>query len=1117
MSSRTYLPLTVFFMHTSFVFAGDAHQVEVAKQGGAVPKIAEASDEGQNAIKQFTLAEGLSASLWAAEPLLANPVAFATDRQGRWFVAETFRLHAGVSDIRAHMDWLEAELASTSLETWMAILKGDPKVDFAKNALNSERVQQLWDSTGAGKADKSTIFAEGLNEAQSGIAASILSHKGKVYLTNIPELLQFQDTKGTGMADVRKTLSRGFGIRTAFLGHDLHGLRIGPDGRLYFSIGDRATNATAHDGSKVYNPETGAVYRCNLDGSQLEIFALGLRNPQDLIFDEYGNLFTGDNNSDGGDPARVVYVIQGGDSGWRIGWQFLNSPSRGPWLSERMCYPAFEGQAAHHVPPLAILGNGPSGITYYPGTGLSSAWKNHFFLADFRGSASNSGIHSFTVQPKGANFELMNPTKPVWGVLATDVEFGVDGGLYVADWVNGWGMPGKGRIYKVLDAGTTKDALVAETKTLLAEGMEKRSVDELLKLLAHADMRVRQDAQFELVDRGSSKELLGVARDSKIQLARIHAIWGVGQLARQKPEQASGLLEFLKDSDAEVRAQAAKTLGDLKTAAASEGLTTLLKDSSSRVRGFAAIGLGRIGYPTAVSALWDVLRENQDQDSVLRYAAVSGLVGCATPETLIAASKDPSRSARIGAVNALRRLKHAGVSEFLKDSDPLVLAEAARAIYDESIEAALPELAKLSEHVSSLFALPVGTKELPGQLDAVLRRVVNANFRVGQSVQAKALAQIASLSDAPEGIRVEALTRVSEWEHPSNVDKLMGLYRPLQARDAAVVIEAAGPVLSQLITEGPKAVRLAALRLVEQLGFQKTALDLLGVIKDTKTDAGVRVGALKALAARGDGSLAEAVSLCAADGSEALRKEATGLLVKLNLPGGVVPALAAVFEKGTMGEKQTVLITLGDLKDPAADEALVRHLDAMLGGHFAPQLQLELLEAAAKRSSEQVKSRVQKYEASLDPKDVLAPYRIALQGGDAAAGKKVFMEKPEASCVRCHKVKNDGAEVGPILTGVGARQTREYLLESIVDPNAKIAEGFEPLMITLKDGSIHAGIFKKETETELSILPPTGALETLKKSEITQRTKGLSGMPPLGAVLSKRDLRDLVEFLAQQK
>jgi quinoprotein glucose dehydrogenase len=1117
MSLRTSLPISLLFATGALVFGGDGHQVEIAKQGGFVPKIAEASDEGQNALKQFKLAEGLSASLWAAEPFLANPVSFATDNRGRWYVAETFRLHAGVSDIRAHMDWLEAELASTTLGAWLAILKGDPKVDFAKNAANSERIQLLTDSTGSGKADKSTIFAEGLNEPLSGIAAGVLARKGKVYVTNIPELLQFEDTKRVGTADVRKSLARGFGLRTAFLGHDLHGLRIGPDGRLYFTVGDRGANATALDGSHVFNPETGAVYRCNQDGSELEIFALGLRNPQELAFDQYGNLFTGDNNSDAGDPARWVYILQGGDSGWRIGWQFLTQPPRGPWLSERLCYPSFEGQPAHHIPPVSVLGNGPSGLTYNPGTGLSPAWKEHFFLADFRGGASNSGIHSFTVLPKGAGFELSPTGKPIWGILATDVEFGVDGGLYVADWVNGWGMNGKGRIYRLLDAGTAKDPLVLETQKLLAEGMEKRPLTELAKLLAHADMRVRQEAQFEIADRGDTAVFESVVAANPAQLARLHAVWGLGQLARTKPTTAGVLLPLLNDSDAEVRAQIVKTLGDLKYAPAAAGLVEALQDTSARVRSFAAVGLGRIGHKPAEPALLSLLRDNKDQDPVLRYAAVSGLLTCSTPEALAVLAHDPSVPVRIGAVNALRRLKNPAVATFLNDNDPLVIAEAARAIYDESIDAALPQLADLASGVARFITLPQGTKEQPGQRDAILRRILNANFRVGQAGNAAALVQFASLESAPESLRAEALLRLEEWPHPSNLDKLMGLYRPLKERNINLVGTALAAALPGLVDEGPKTVRLAALSLVNRLGLKGLPLDLLKVVKDTKSDASIRVEALKALAVRDDAGLAEAVSFSTADSSEALRKEATSLLVKLNLPGGVVPALVSVLEKGTVGEKQNVLVTLGGIQEAAAKDVLVKQLDAFLAGQLGPELQLELLEAAAKYESEEVKSRLKAYEASLDPKDTLAPYRVALVGGNAAAGKKVFMEKAEASCLRCHKVKNDGAEVGPILTGVGARQTREYLLESIVDPNAKIAEGFETMMLTLKDGSIHAGILKAESSEELTIMPPTGTAEKLKKSEIAAREKGMSAMPPLGAVLSKRDLRDVVEFMAGLK
>jgi quinoprotein glucose dehydrogenase len=127
------------------------------------------------------------------------------------------------------------------------------------------------------------------------------------------------------------------------------------------------------------------------------------------------------------------------------------------------------------------------------------------------------------------------------------------------------------------------------------------------------------------------------------------------------------------------------------------------------------------------------------------------------------------------------------------------------------------------------------------------------------------------------------------------------------------------------------------------------------------------------------------------------------------------------------------------------------------------------------------------------------------------------MEKVEASCIRCHKVQNDGAEVGPNLTGVGKRQSREYLLESIVEPNAKIAQGFESVVVTLTDGSIHAGILKSDSAEELTLMPPTGTLEKLEKSRIKTRGSGPSGMPPLAAVLSKREIRDLVEYLASLK
>ena len=135
-----------------------------------------------------------------------------------------------------------------------------------------------------------------------------------VWFTCIPDVWLLRDADQNGKAERRQSLHRGYGVHTALLGHDMHGLRMGPDGKLYFSIGDRGLNVMTRESRRLTNTDSGAVLRCDLDGNGLEIFASGLRNPQELAFDRHGNLFTGDNNSDAGDKARLVYVAEGGDT-----------------------------------------------------------------------------------------------------------------------------------------------------------------------------------------------------------------------------------------------------------------------------------------------------------------------------------------------------------------------------------------------------------------------------------------------------------------------------------------------------------------------------------------------------------------------------------------------------------------------------------------------------------------------------------------------------------------------------------------------------------------------------------------------------------------------------------
>ena len=139
-------------------------------------------------------------------------------------------------------------------------------------------------------------------------------------------------------------------------------------------------------------------------------------------------------------------------------------------------------------------------------------------------------------------------------------------------------------------------------------------------------------------------------------------------------------------------------------------------------------------------------------------------------------------------------------------------------------------------------------------------------------------------------------------------------------------------------------------------------------------------------------------------------------------------------------------------------------------------------------------------------------------GGQASDGRRIFFEKPEAQCVRCHRINGQGGDVGPDLTHVASQRDRRYFLESVVLPNKQIAQGFDSVIVILKDGDSQAGVLKNETPEELILNTADKGLVTIKKTDIQSRRASLSPMPEgLGQILSKQDLRNLVEFLSTLK
>jgi quinoprotein glucose dehydrogenase len=1065
------------------------------------PLVRGPSDEARQAITRFALPKGVEASVWAAEPLLANPVSFSFDETGRCYVAETFRLGHGVTDDRGHMDWLDDDMASRTVADRVAMYKKYAKDRFTKDyETEHERVKLVWDSTGAGKADKATVFADGFHHAADGLGAGVLARQGNVYYTCIPDLWLLKDTKGAGRADVKKSLATGFGVHVAFIGHDMHGLRMGPDGKLYFSIGDRGLNVTTQEGRHLFNPDSGAVLRCDPDGSHLEVVATGLRNPQELAFDAYGNLFTVDNNSDSGDRARLVYVVEGGDSGWRTGYQYGSDMSdRGPFNAEKVWHLPPAEQPAYIVPPLAHITSGPSGLCFnYGATALPERYRDHFFICDFHGSSTGSGVYSFAVKPKGAAFEVADGHQCVWNILATDCEFGPDGGLYVSDWIEGWGLTGKGRIYRFADPEAAKKPAVAEVKKLLAEGFYK-SNEELAKLLEHPDQRVRLEAQFALVERGGkeAETLADVAEHSKNRLARLHAVWGMGQMYYSRGA-GRELRKLLKDGDAEVRAQAARGVGYNDPILENR----LLQDPEPRVRFFAALALRPREKAEqarqAVDAVLTMLRDNADRDPYLRHAGVMALSRFA--DHLADAAKDPSPAVRLAVLLAYRRVGSPKAADFLADADPKIATEAARAIHDAPIPEAMPKLAAALDR--------------PSQPEFLLWRALNANFRLDGEKNAQTVARFAATAGAPEKLRAEAVKMLGLWANPGRRDRVTGLTQDLGQRDAKVAAEALKGSLGGIFS-GPNTVRREAARVAAGLGIKEVGPALFDMAADTKRPAADRVEMLRALEALKDTRLEKATELALADAEPRLRAEGRRLLARAK-PAEALASLTRALQDGTLIERQSALEVLGDLKGAEAAAVLGGALDRLLAKDYPPEQTLDLLEAAAKRP--ELKVKLAKYEASRPHDDHLASYRESLLGGDAEAGRRVFFTKAEVSCLRCHKVQGQGGDVGPDLTGIGSKQKRDYLLESIVDPNRQIAQGFETVVLTLTSGKVVSGIVKAEDAREVKLMTAEGELLTVPRAKIDERARGKSAMPEdVIKQLSRRELRDLVEFLANLK
>jgi len=1076
------------------------------------------------------LAEGLTLNLWASDSLAPDPIAMSIDDEGRIYLTRTNRQKNSEFDIRGHQDWMTASIALQTVEErraflkatfatekskenkWLKDLNKDGVHDWRDLGVEQDEVWRLEDQSGDGIADISTRIVHDFNDEINDVAGALLVRKNDMFVGIGPDMWRLEDKDGDGIPEKKESISHGYSVHIGFSGHGMSGVIQGPDGKIYWGIGDIGANITAKDGKKYPYPNEGVIVRSNPDGSDFEVFASGLRNTHEFVFDDYGNLISSDNDGDhAGESERLVHVVEGSDAGWRSNWQYgkYTDPKNNTynvWMDETFSKPRWEGQAAHIIPPIVNYHNGPTGMVFNPGTALGSKWKNKFFLVEFVGDPTRSHIWSFSLKPKGASFDLDSETDVLSGILPTGIRFGPDGALYVADWINGWNTKNYGRVWKLDVTEQTNDlkAERAETHRLMLLKYEVQSADELLKLLSYGDLRIRQKAQFELAARGDkgAEVFKQAINQQENQMARIHAIWGMGQLIEANKKYATELMPLLSDADAEIVAQAVKILGDKKYAEASPQLISLLTNSNPRVKFFAAQAIGRIESKDAVAPLIAMINLNNDEDLYIRHAGVMALARIGQVDPIVALVNSPERDLRIAAVLVLRRLRSEKVALFLQDKEEYIVTEAARAINDDlSIENALPDLAAL-------------LKEERFTSEPLLRRGINACVRVGGDKELTMLIAFAKRKNIPTALRAEAMAALGTWANPSVLDRVDGRYRGAVTRDPQMIKSKISPELKGFLQEKNETILVAAAKMLADLNLSDYNADLAKTM-GANSSPEVRSATLTALHVLKYDQLEAAIKAGMNDKQGSVRTTAIGLLNDLNiskenLPGIVKP----IFEKGTLPEQQQLLRVLGKMDPVKSEPVLSNVVDQLLGKKLSEGLTLELMEAAEATNSETLIAKASKLRTN---DTGVNEYAGTLLGGNRERGRNIFFWNSAAQCVRCHAIRDQGGLVGPSLTNIGNQLTREQILQALIEPSARLAPGFGMVKLTLKDGQQVSGTLLSEDGEELILKTSQAEPLEVPVGRIEKRENYPSSMPPVGKTLSKSEIRDMIEFLSSLK
>ena len=562
---------------------------------------------------------GLKATLFACDPLIAYPSAVALGpRPGSILVA---------------MDYLTG---------------------LGEEIVRRDEIRLIEDTDGDGYADRSTIYASGLNSIQG-----LTYHDGTAFVMHAPFLSALRDQDGDGVAEKRRDLLTGLGLPPESNSVRLHcanGIAAGHDGWLYLALGDHGCEVPRPEGDRLVL-QGGGILRCRPDGRDLHVFATGLRNIYDVALDEELNVFVRDNENDGGDyKIRLYHSFWGADHGY-------------PYL--------YAERPAEALPPLADLGLGSSaGGLCYLEAGLPPEFRGNLFFCEW-----GRAVMRCRPEPAGSSFA---PLKEIefasgdaadpYGFKPTDLVVDRDGSLIVADWADGQRPKrGRGRIYRIAAAEGVRVLPRSRSPATGTTGwiaqLDSESYYE--RALAQAALE-----RLELDGMAALRQAIGGRRLGV--RGRLHAIWALAHAGG--PGVAGELLDLARaEPDPRIQAQAVRAVADLADpvlvrhrldagpgdAELAARLAHLAQDQDPRVVREVVIAVGRLGWSAAPIWLHSILK---DPDAALAHAAVQTMRRSANWPAIVALLDEPD-SVPVRAL-ALRAIADRAMPSVVDGTDP---------------------------------------------------------------------------------------------------------------------------------------------------------------------------------------------------------------------------------------------------------------------------------------------------------------------------------------------------------------------------------------------------------------------------------------------------------------